>query len=471
MCTCEQNINPCNCEQNCSPCEEPKVCPLNLDTSCVFYNLYDDTSSMNCLGISNGTSLTQILEDIDTKLCENLPTISAYDLPCLRNDYTVTNFQQFAEAVDEELCTIRLELQNDINVNTLNISSLSTLVSTIYTPTLSDCGSIGLSTGDTIFQVLQKYANAICNIQSTCCTDNSPSIQAISSQSISFATSGTKNHIITGNVKVSSVANNLLTTYPDGLYCTVTVPNYTQQLSFNSGTNTISLSNGGGSITLNSDLDNQILSLNCMTKVLSISNGNSVDLTCIGGGSFTETVLLATDSQTINFTTSGTNGHIITGDVIISPNANNTVTNPGNGLYVPASANDKVKLNSIDPTTGYLENKLAGKVNALITTLVTSNNGTSKAEFESVLDVAALLSTISTNPAFLTTFCNMVKGCLCFKFRITNSNTSSEIYEYVDCNGTSHTGLSLGAGSSVDVCGESANTASSFITINNLGYC
>jgi hypothetical protein len=476
MCNCNQNISPCSCiqvEPNCSPCEQTKTCPINLDTSCIFYNLYTDTSDLTCLSLSNGISLTEILEAIDTKLCQNLPSIPSYSLPCLRNDYVINNFQQFAEAVDDEFCTIRFELENLININKNDIANLSTLVSSIFTPVIATCGTIGIVAGDSIITILQKYANTICNIQATCCSDNSPSIVATSSQSILFTTSGLKNHNITGSVKISSVANNILQVYPDGLYCSVTVPNYTQVLSFNSLTNTISLSNGGGSITLNADIDNQLLSFNCVSKILTISKGNSVDLSCLAGsGSITETPLVVVDTPTINFTTSGTSGHILTGDVIvnglISPNANNTIVNPGNGLF---SSDEKVKLNNLDSTTGYLETKLAGKINSLITTIVSSNNTTHKAEFESVLDVAALLNTISTTPAFLTTFTNMVKGCLCFKFRIKNTNSVSETYSYVDCNGNSQTGLSLSSGASIDVCGESANTSSSFVTINNLGYC
>jgi hypothetical protein len=476
MCTCNQNINPCSCvqvEPNCSPCDEAKVCPINLDTSCIFYNLYTDTSKLTCLALSNGVSLTQILEAIDTKLCQVLPSIPSYNLPCLRNDYVITNFKQFSEAVDEEFCTMRVELENLINTNKNNISSLSTLVTSIYTPALTDCGTIGLTPGDTIIQVLQKYANKICNIQATCCSDNSPSIIATNSQSILFTTSGTKNHNITASVQKSNVLGNLLQIFPDGLYCSVSVPNYTQVLSFNSLANTISLSNGGGSIILNTDLDNQLLSFNCVSKILTISNGNSVNLSCLSGsGSITETPLVAIDTPTINFTTSGTNGHILTGDVLIpgliSSTVNNSISINAGGLY---SIDEKVKLNSLDATPGYLETKLSGKINSLISTVVSSNNTTNKAEFESVLDVAALLSTISSNPVFLNTFTNLVKSVLCFKFRIKNTNSLSETYSYVDCSGVSYSSLSLSAGASIDICGESANTLSSFVTINNLGYC
>ena len=466
MCTCNTNINPCSCKQ-------AKTCPINLDTSCIFYNLYANTSKLTCLSISNGTTLSQILETIDTKLCQTLPSIPSYSLPCLRNKYTINDFKQFSEAIDTEFCTMRIQLENLININKNNILSLSTLVTSIYTPTLVDCGTLGLLPGDTIIQVLQKYANKICNIQATCCSDTSPSIVATNSQSILFTTSGTKNHNITASVQKSNVLGNILQILPDGLYCSVTVPNYTQVLSFNSLSNTISLSNGGGSITLNTDLDNQLLSFNCVSKILTLSNGNSVNLSCLSGsGSITETPLVAIDTPTINFTTSGTNGHILTGDVLIpgliSPTVNNSISVNAGGLY---SIDEKVKLNSLDATPGYLETKLAGKINSIITTVISSNNTTNKAEFESILDVAGLLSTISSNPVFLTTFTNLVKSVLCFKFRIKNTNSVSETYSYVDCSGVSYSSLSLSAGASIDICGESANTSSSFVTINNLGYC
>jgi hypothetical protein len=476
-CGCQnQEYNPChicNPEPNCDPCSEPQACPINLDTSCIFYNLYEQTNDLPCLGFSNGTSLKLILEEIDERLCQNLPNIASYNLPCLRDSYVVTNFQQFSEAVDEELCLVRADLSLIISNLQTQVNGISTLLNSIYFPSVSDCGDLDINPTDSIIVVLQKYADALCDIKNNCCSDNSPVLNTVNTNSISLFTTGLKNHTLTASVKISAASNNLLQVLPDGLYCTVSVPNYIQVLSFDNITNTITLSNGGGSITLNTDLDNQLLTFNCGTKLLSISNGNTVDLSCLASGALTETPLVVVDTSSINFTTSGTNGHILTGNVSISPNAGNTLQDVGNGLFVATvtAPDEKLKLNSIDPTNGYLENKVAGKINSINTVLVTSNNTTHKLEIETVTNIANLLSEISSNPSFLTTFCNIVKSCICFKFRIKNTAHSSKTYNYVDCNGTLHSGLSLGAGVSVDVCGEKADSSDVEIEIYNLGFC
>jgi hypothetical protein len=474
-CTCYQ-LNSCQADP-CDPCTTAQGCPINLSTECVFYNLNSsEATGLTCLNIENGISLKTILEAIDTAICEISPiNILAYTVPCITNSYSVTNFQEYIEAVDQELCVLKLTISNNLTTLSNSIAATNTLVNTIFYPSISDCGTLNLEVGDSIIVILQKYADAICNILATCCSDNSPSINATDSSTINFTTSGTKNHNLTAAVKLSSVLGNEIEILPDGLYCSVSIPDYTQVLSFNSGTNTITLSNGGGSITLNPDADAQTLSLNCLTKILTISDGNSVDLTCIAGGGFVETPLVAVDSATIDFTTSGVSGHILTGSVIpaglISATAGNSIVVSAGGLYSAASADIKVKVNSGDPTSGYLEDKITGKINSLITTTVITNGGTYKSEVESILDVGALLSLIASNPAFLTTLCNMVEGCMCYKFRITNNGGVAELYDYVNCSGASFTGLSLGAGASVDICGRSANTASSDIIIQNLGNC
>lgn len=473
--SCYNYTSCCKPEVDCEPCANSSGCPVNLDTKCVFYNLSSsDPSGLICMNLPNGTSLTDILEEIDTKLCQAFPDIAAYDLPCLRSSYTILNFQDFAEAVDYQLCYVKSLISSTKTSLEVSIGNLSTLVTSIYTPDITDCGDIGLDPGDTIIEVLQKYADKICEIVNECCGDNSPNLNTTNSSTLSFVTSGTKNHNLTGSVKVSSTFGNLITVNPDGLYCTVSIPSMYQTLSYNSGTNTLSISNGN-SVVLGSAPAPQTLTFDCVSMILGISDGNTVDLSCIASGPFVETPLVANDSSSINFTTSGTAGHILTGSVIISPNANNILTNPGNGLYVPAptaSTDQYVKLNSGDPSAGYLEDKIIGVVNSLISTTVTSNNITHQAEVEAVLDVEELLDTISTTPAYLTAFCNIVKACLCFKFRIINTDVSSQTYEYTDCNGVDHAGLSIGAGSSLEICGTAIDVSDpTKVTVQNLGYC
>lgn len=475
--SCYEHTNCCSPVVDCEPCATSSGCPINLDTSCVFYNLSSDVpSDLTCINLPNGTSLKDILEAMDTAICQALPDIGSYSLPCLTASYSILNFQDFAEAVDYELCYTRSIIASTKSALEVTIGNLSTLITSIYTPNITDCGDIGLDPTDTIVEVLQKYADKLCEIVNDCCADNSPSIVATNSSTLAFVTSGTKNHNITGSVKVSSVFGNMITVNPDGLYVSVSIPDMIQTLSYDSGTNTLSIS-GGNSVVLGAAAAAQTLTFDCLSMILGISDGNTVDLSCIAGGPFVETPLVANDSTSINFTTSGTSGHILTGSVIldgVTGAGDNIIVNTGLGLYAPppsAAADEKVKLNNVDPTSGYLEDKLAGVINSLITATVTSNNISHQADIEATLDVAALLNEINITPAFLTTFCNMVKACLCFKFRITNTDAAPHTYDYTDCNGNIQAGLAIGAGSVVDVCGESADVSDPTVTIQNLGYC
>lgn len=171
----------------------PNGCPILLDSACVIYHKnMNTTSGLINLNLGNGSTAELIFNTIDSAL--GAPA-SQWTLPFLRSiPYTINNFQQFGQAVDNEL------------------GLLNAAVLVAVTPNSS--------------------------------TDTS---------TIHFILSGTLNRNISGSVKISATANNLLTAQPDGLY---SAP--------------------------------QTLSINYTTKVLSISQGNSVDLTSLvcGVGGF-----------------------------------------------------------------------------------------------------------------------------------------------------------------------------------------
>ena len=115
--------------------------------------------------------------------------------------------------------------------------------------------------------------------QPTCLTnltiaDYETPIVVIDTPTIDFTASSVNNHTITADVKVSEVSGNAIEVKPDGLYSPLFVET-------------------------------------------------------------PETPLVATDTTTINFTTSGTAGHALTGAVNISSTAGNILTSNGTGLYVP----------------------------------------------------------------------------------------------------------------------------------------
>lgn len=321
-----------NVQLNCGETTQSDCgCPIPAtDASCIYYNLTKDTGGLPCLNIANGTNLKSILEAIDAKLCTLTPfNFSLYDLGCLTSTYVIENFKDFAEAVANEICQVK----SNINILSNNITVLNTKIDTINIPVITnDC--IGILPSDTLKQILQKIVNYVdCNI--TAPVDNSPSIVAIDSSTIDFVTSGTKNHNITASVKVSTSAGNTLQVLGNGLFVPTPPTQVPQVLGFNSSTRIVSLSNGGGSFALPPDLDNQILSLDIVNRILSISNGNSVDLTPLFTSlSISETLLTTNNSNSILFTTSGTANHTLTASVKIDSTQPNAVSINSNGLFV-----------------------------------------------------------------------------------------------------------------------------------------
>jgi hypothetical protein len=183
-CGCNQpSVDSCGSYINCG-------CPIELDFSCVFY--HKDNTKVNQLDeikLPNGTNLEIIIEVIDERLKQTKFTTSA--LNYLSQNYTIKNLQQFAQAVDSEFASV------DSRINTLTLNSI--------TP-----------------------------------------ITANNSNSILLTASGTQNHTLVANVKVSSTAGNSLSILTDGLYVTP-----------------------------------QTLNVDYAAKTLSISNGNSVNLSSL----------------------------------------------------------------------------------------------------------------------------------------------------------------------------------------------
>lgn len=199
---CGQPANySCGCNRTNYPrpfsCVNPGPCPIQLDAQCVIYHKQNNTlSGLVNLGLGNGATLELILDTIDTYIGQIKP--ATWALPCLRAiPFTINTLQNFAEAVDVTLCN----LQDQIT-------------------TLADEAATPLVVAD--------------------------------SPSFHFAVSGTLDHHLTGNVKVSANAGNQLSVLSDGLVVPpqTLIPDYTD-------------------------------------KSLAISDGNSIDMT----GFFCDTVV------------------------------------------------------------------------------------------------------------------------------------------------------------------------------------
>lgn len=472
--------DPCSCQhtRNCDSCAEPTTCvpdtgcPVILDTKCSVYNKFGQINNLPFMNMPNGSTLTAILERIDDILSETSPLFSPYESLCLKfPGFIINDLPSFISTVDDKFCSISTDLNNVNTFLTTEISNLTSAVDTINHPEITDNCGLGILTTDTIKQILLKLKDGFCLLNQNIFSDNSPSFLPIESSTVRWLLAGNKNHTPTAIVKKSATAGNTVQILSDGLFVPNTGSGLIQNLSFNTGTRDLAISSGN-TVNIPTGNVNQTLSLNTSTKKLSITGGNTVDFAPIIPV-FSQTSISPTSTNSIQLLASGTANTNITANAKISSDVGNIVSIHSDGLFAPtpvASPDEKVKASSAG-TTGTLIEKVEGCVNGSITTVVSYNNIADKLTVCSGINTTTLLTEISSTPALLTALCNMVKGCLCFKFRILNTDVGSTTYSYTGCDGIVHTGLSLGAGSSVDVCGTVADSPDTNTYIFNLGYC
>lgn len=477
-CLPQPHIDDCN---SCAPittCATDTGCPIQLDSSCIFYHKFGLTATgLTNLALPNGSNLSFILDTLD----DYLATLAAYTFPpfvttCIGiANTTIITISDFMQAVDDQFCSVKSDLNSVNNLVINDITNITTSVDTINHPNItSSCVGLAILATDTIQQILVKLKDAYCSLYSSIISDQSPDFAPIDSNSISWFLAGIKGHMPTANVKKSVQPGNVLQILPDGLFVG-DLPALSQTISYNSGTNSICLSGGGGCAALPAAPAPQTLSLNTSTNILSISGGNTVDFTPILPA-FIQTPINPTSTNSIQLTASGTANTNITADVNISGDAGNAVSIHSDGIFVqtpptPIVYTDELVKASSAGIAGTLINKVEGCVNGPMTTAVTYNNISDRLNVCTTLDATSLLTEIAGTPALLTALCNMVKGCVCFKFRFINTDVSSSTYGYTACDGTVHSGLSLGAGGVVEVCGTAATTGANTVYVFNLGFC
>lgn len=468
----------CGCpEYNpCTPCNSITVnngCSVTLDTGCVFYHLTGDSASeLTNLNLPNGSDLTTILEAIDDKLQEIDPTFPEYTSTCINYEgFVINTMEDFQTAVDEEFCSVKSSItsfQQGINTQ---VTNLTNLIDDINSPGIEDdCGLNILST-DNISQVLTKLKDGYCLLSVNTFSDNSPIFAPIESASINWISGGTKGHTPIANIRKSTFPGNNLQILSDGLYVGDILPT-TQVLSINTTTRVITLSNGGGSITLPIDKDNQLLSLNESLKRISISGGNSIDLNPIIPV-FIQEDITPTNTNSITITATGTANTDISADLNISDDSGNIAEIRVDGLYVPTTTvvDERVKADAADTSSGYLIDKVEGSINTPLTTSVAYNGTTDKVTISTVLDLEDLIDEINDDAPALSALQTTITDSICFRFKIVNTDGAlSKTYDYLNCSGSEVTGVTLSANASIILLAKGVFSSDDEINIYNLGF-
>lgn len=173
-----------NFGQGCDPCANPGPCPIQLDFNCIIYHKNNDQiNNLTPIGLNNGATL-QLFADTVAALLGQLD-VPDYNLPCLRATYTITNIEQFAQSVDTQLCL------------------LSAAIAAASVP-----------------------------------------ITPVPSPSVLLSVSGTLDHTLQADVKISATSGNRVSILSDGIYGTPQTLSidYTAKTMTIVGGNTVSLS-------------------------------------------------------------------------------------------------------------------------------------------------------------------------------------------------------------------------------------
>ena len=318
----------------CQDCQDQNPCGQGcldiIDAGCIEYN-GDDLESV---GVEATDKLDTILLAIDQALADIQPgNYEDFEYGCLAS-LNIDSRQDFVESMASMICQI---IGTQVPGAITPISTLSTSLQTLTTTvggintqaTLDDFETISGLPGPTattsaLFLALQQlvvsHDQDILDLQAL----GSTSITPVDSPSVDLTVSGAGNHTIQADVNLSAVANNAITEQVDGLH--VISPSISA-----SNTSTVNITANGtanhtisAAVNVSATVDNQITI--------------EPDGLYVAAASLSETPIVATDSTSIGFSTSGTSDHEITAEVIIDPSVNNILIDTGSGLFVDGSS-------------------------------------------------------------------------------------------------------------------------------------
>jgi len=338
---CQQTPT-CTCNI-CNPTYTEVGCCDYISTDCVVYKGED----IDCLDISTNENLTQILAHLEEIICALTPGGYAnFDFGCFASE-GITTEQEFVEFISGVLCEV-LGTQVPGGITSLSdlyalIQNLTVQVNLIKNQSVISCFQTlsGLSSPQDISILITAIQTIICDLDSRVTalesgSINTPITTVNIDKDVELTASGLNNHTLTARVILDPDGDNALTTSNVGLMCIspeVTVVD-TQSINFSRS--------GLLNHTITGDVK------------ISATVGNAASILADGiyvaDATTTETPLVATDSTSIDFTQSGVNGHTFTGEIILDPSLLNIAQITANGLLV-SSASIQDPITPIDTQT------------------------------------------------------------------------------------------------------------------------
>lgn len=341
---CGNDYLRCNCVSQQPYCEQcgDDHCLQEMDASCVVYHPLPSSnpSLLTCLGISNGTSVENILEEIDERLCQ----ISQTNTPIVAEDTstinTTTTFVGGSYVVKGDV-KLSADVDNIISANSDGIfaeNPYKVKIDENDTPDYLENQLVGGTDGIVAVSIVNNnvgilqvspqinLANLVLGLCSNlsfenCILSKIPLITPVDTNSINLTVSGAYDHTIQADAIISPDVDNALEIRANGLYATGGTTTARNGLSINAGFVEL-----GGTLIQNTIIDHAATYQLSFTNHPRISIGNN---TFVGAATYVS--VFNNDNAIINpFTVTSER----TLDNINNPSAFNVVIKESGGPII-----------------------------------------------------------------------------------------------------------------------------------------
>lgn len=483
----------------CSTCTTSCSTGPALDAKCIYYNGPD----LTCSGILSGDTLETALQKIDEQICSLIGDYSTYQFNCLEDwcSCTITTEAQFVDQITAYTCETRSMLDTFLGTTFPTYqASINTRFIALEVPGIT-CSTASVTPTDTLQQILTKYCTQITNIKAAIDVSFANWAQC-------FVVGSPPSTITEGfdlildqlcSIQATADAAAVLPTFNNTAYTCLSTPTANDSLVetitkildrlcqtplFDASAITWNCSQADPADltealqSIEDQLSTTLEALPTFSGDFVVEATNPLD-PCAG-----VTVSLATPLNQDRFVASNASD-TSPGTLIdkLTPGANialDDTSTPGQVIITSTGDTYKVQADISDTTQDYLEGKVEGDTDGVITISTAYNAGTEKVQFTPSISTDALMelifSTIEASVEWKARFCTIASTCVpgytCTTYTISNGGAPEDTgsYSYTDCFGITQSGT-LAGGEDIQVCAIGGIIILGTLTVLDEGAC
>lgn len=480
------------------------TCTTSSGTCCNTANTLYTGPALACSGIEAGDTLDAVIQKLDEQVCSITGDYSTYQFNCLETwcGCTITTEAEFVDNITAYACEIATNLANfTTTAFPLYQEAISSRINDVDVPGIT-CATASITPTSTLNEILTAYCTQITNIKA-----------AINVSSVNWAqcfTVGSPPSTVIGGfdllvdqiceVKATASAAAVLPVFNNTAYTCLTSPGATDTLvstitkildvlctaALFDPANIDWACTGSGPADLEAGVQQIVDSVDILLKNNATYSGDFIVAATDGGDPCAGvTISLATPINQDRFVASNatdTSPGPLVDKLTAGPNITvDDTTTPGQIIISSTGDTYKVKANTADTTTDYLDEKVAGDTDGVITITTAYDAGPEKVIFTPSIDTEALMellfSTIEGSVAWKARFCSLVSTCdpgdTCTAYDVSNAGGPGEsaTFSYTDCDGIFQS-VVLAESESTSICtlGGIVSAAGS-LTVVNIGLC